>query len=253
MDLDFKKMSEYQNSEDYNKYLKYLNFFYMKEHPKDRYNKEYLEGTYILIEKKHPSKKITITPTEFINIHRLYIELKKYSEVILTVISNIISSKNNITENDRKEFDNLKQKYIMYKEQLNEINIINKDFYDEMDVLLNKKIELSNNLAKYYQKRNNEYSEIKVMIPENLKNKLILIFKENNKKVPSDKQINKIAKENLVASIEIEKWFNWIETVYLYRLVKNDITKITNEIKLKEETYDMNSKYMIIKKPIIKD
>ena len=253
MDLDFKKMSEYQNSEEYNKYLKYLNFFYMKEHSKDRYNKEYLEGTYILIEKKNPSKKIEITPTEFVNIHRLYIELKKYSEVILTVISNIISSKNNITENDRKEFDNLKEKYMMYKQQLKEISIINKDFYDEMDVLLNKKIELSNNLAKYYQKRNNQYSEIKVMISESLKNKLILIFKDNNKKVPTDKHINKIAKENLVPSIEIENWFKWIESVYLYRLVKNDITKLTNDIKIKEETYDMNSKYMIIKKPIIKD
>ena len=122
-----------------------------------------------------------------------------------------------------------------------------------MDVLLNKKIELSNNLAKYYQKRNNQYSEIKVMISESLKNKLILIFKDNNKKVPTDKHINKIAKENLVPSIEIENWFKWIESVYLYRLVKNDITKLTNDIKIKEETYDMNSKYMIIKKPIIKD
>jgi hypothetical protein len=91
--LDLKKLYNYQienidiekiykdqitniNNKEYEKYLKYFNFFFSKYHKKEKYNKEYLDGKYILIDKNNPSKKIIITPTEFIDIHKIYFEFR---------------------------------------------------------------------------------------------------------------------------------------------------------------------------------
>jgi hypothetical protein len=256
-DLNVKKMYNYQlnelESEEYKIYLKYLNIFFLKEHKKEKYTKNYLDEKYILIDKQKPSKKIIITPSEFINIHKLYIDLKKYCDELLIKISSIIETKNNITEENRIEFENLKKKYLSYQEKIKDIEIINKDYYKELETLLSNKIKRIDDLVKYYKKRNYEYSQIKVMIKEDLKNKLIKIFKENNKKIPSISEINKIAKENLIASNEIEKWFNWIESVYFYMLVKNEIIELDKNINNSEQKFDINTHYMIIKKPIIEE
>ena len=122
-----------------------------------------------------------------------------------------------------------------------------------MSKLLNIKIEKTNLLAKYYQKRILDYKNINVMIPEKLKYKLIKYFKENKNRIPYLSIINKIAKENLIASDEIEKWFNWIETVYFYKIVNIEIIKINKEINTKEDKFDINTKYMIIKYPNIEE
>jgi len=252
--LDILKMYNYQNKElnsnEYNEYIKYLNIFFSKEHKKDeKYNKEFFDGNYILIDTKNPNKKITITPSKFINIQQLYIELKKYSEEILYKISNLIESKNNITEDNRKEFDYLKDKYVLFRKNINDIDIINKDYYNDLKILKKKKIDKSYDLAKYYQLRKNNYSNI--ITNENVKKNLIKKFSENNKKIPNDTVINKIAKEYKMASSQIESLFKWIESSYFYLLIKNELTEINNKIKNKETDFNKNTKYMIIKKPII--
>jgi hypothetical protein len=165
----------------------------------------------------------------------------------------LIETKNNITEENRKEFENLKTKYIECKKKIDDIDIINKDYYNEIEILLNKKIEVSNEMIKYYQRRNEEYSKIEVFITELLKNKLIKYFKENKKKIPQLAIINKIGKENKIPSNEIEKWFNWIESVYYYMLKQNEVINIEKEIENKEHIYEINTKYMIIKKPHIEE
>jgi hypothetical protein len=241
------------DSEEYKMYLKYLNIYFLKDFKKEKFIKECLDNKYILIDKKNPAIKITITPSYFINIHQLYIDLKKYSDELLIKISNIISSKNNITEENRKEFEFLKKKYLSYQEKTKDIELINQDYYKELKLLLNEKMEKLDDLVKYYKKRNNDYDQIEVMIKETLKNKLIKIFKENNKKIPNLNEINKIAKENLIASNEIEKWFKWIESVYFYMLVKNEINELDKNINVKENNFDMNTHYMILKKPIIEE
>jgi len=253
--VNIKDMYKYQlenlNSNEYQLYTKYLTIFHQKEHKKEKYSKDFLDGKYILTDKQNSSKKIVITPAEFINIHSFYIELKKYSDEILKRISDLIETKNNITNENRQEFEYLKKKYVAFQEKLKDINSINKDFYEEMDKLLTTKIDKTNELMKYYQKRSFEYSKIEMMIHEKIKNKLISIFKENNKKIPNIKEINIIAKENKIASNEIEKWFKWIESSYFYILVKKEIIDLEKKINDKENNYDLNTKYMIIKKPVI--
>jgi hypothetical protein len=250
--INIKEIHDFNlENDEYVKYLKFLNFFFQKESKKDKYTRNFLNGQFILIDKANPKKIIKITPTKFINYHKLYIQLKNYSDLILHKISLLIESKTNINDNHREEFDYLKKKYISFKQKLLDINLINKEFYNEIEKLLNEKIDKSTQLVKYYYKRNEDYSKITVMIPEKIKNELINIFKKNNNKMPNDNEINKIAKKNNISSIEIENWFNWIESTYLYLLVQNEIYKINNLIKTKEDNYDMNSKYMIIKAPVI--
>ena len=256
-ELDIQKMYKYQlenlKSDEYKNYLKYLDFYYSKEHKKDKYSRTYENGKYILTDRSKTTKKITITPSNFINIHILYIELKKYSEIILNKISNLIESKQNITDENRKEFEELKKKYLSFRNHINDINIINKEFYKEIDELFSQKIEKSNNLAKYSYKRVTEFELIETMIKESLKNKLIKIYKDNNKKIPSTSEINKIAKENNIPSKDIENWFNWIESIYLYMVAKNDLVKLDKLIEEKEEKFYIDTKYMIIRKPIVEE
>jgi hypothetical protein len=256
--LDILKMYKFQKKEleskEYQEYIDYLEIYFSKSNKKDeKYIREYLDGNYILIDKKNPKKKITITPSKFINIMEFYNELKKYSEEILYKISNLIESKNNITEENRKEFDYIKKKYLLFRKNINDIELINREYLEDLDNLLKKKIEKSYELAKFYQRRKEDYIKFSIVekIEEKIKNKLIKKFSENNKKIPSDSDINKIAKEYKIPSIQIESIFKWIESSYYYILVKKEINDINDEIKEKEINFNKDIKNMIIKKPII--
>lgn len=238
------------NSEEYKEYINYLNIYFSKDSKKDqKYDKEYIDGNYILINAKDPKKKIIITPSKFINIQKLNIQLKKYSEEILYRISNLIETNNNLTEEDRKEFENLKNKYILFKKNIKEIEEIDDNFHKDLELLYKKKIEKSYDLAKYFQLRKDNY--IKEEIKENIKNNLIKKFSNNNNKIPSDSDINKIAKEFKISSSQTESLFKWIEASFLYILARKELLKINDEIKVKEESFNKNTKYMLIKKPII--
>lgn len=255
--LNIKEMYNYHLKElekdSYQKYLKYLTLFYAKEHKKDKYDRVVEDGKIILVDKANPSKKIEIIPSKFINVQLLYIELKQYADDILFNINNLIEQKTNITEDNRKEFEKLKKQYILCKEKILEIDDINKEYFKDFEELLNDKIEKTNLMAKYYQKRTEDYNEIKIKIKEELKNKLIKYFKENKKKIPTLSIINKIAKDNKLRSDDIEKWFQWIDSVYKYLGVQFELNQIEKKLKSYEEEYDINTKYMIIKKPEIKE
>lgn len=250
-DVDIKNMFKYQVNKDFDEYDKYLNIFFLKQQKKDKYNRDFIDGKYILSEKENPNKKITITPSKYIDINKLYIELRNYSNIILYKISNLIELKQNITEEHRNEFEELKNKFILNSNNRKDIDEINNIFYEEMKKIFEDKIDKLIDLAKFYQKRIESYKNINLMISEKLKNNLIIKFKNNKNKIPNNTEINKIAKENSIPSIEIEKWFEWIEITYFYMIVKKDLNKIEKEVKSKEEKFDINTKYMIIKKPII--
>jgi hypothetical protein len=255
--INLEKMYEYQlkekNNEEYDKYIKYLSTFFQKDDKKSKYNKEYIDGNYILIDKNNPKKKIIITPAQFININELYVELKDKINKILYKISSFIYSKNNIKNENRIEFDELKKYYKLFNEKIKEIDIIHKNYYNEIFVLLNDKIELTNKLTKYYKLRHEIYETIEIMIPELCKNKMIKLFKENKKQIPSLMILNKIAKEYDIPSKEIEKWAKWIENVYYYMYSLLEINKINKIIMEKEKEFLNTMNYMIIKKANIQD
>lgn len=258
-DINFKNMYNYQakglitTNDNYNKYIKYLQFFFQKDHEKDKYKKEFMNDTYILIDKRDPNKKIEITPTKFINIHKFYLELKNQIDVILLKFFSFIESKDNFTNENREQFDILKKKYSAYKEKLEEINLINVDFYKEIDLLNIQKLEKTNDLIIRYKKKLEVYSQIKTMIPEQLKTEMIQMFAKNKMSPPDNAHIRNLAKTNNIPADDIELWFSWIEENYYYLLLKQEISKINNQINMKELNHDLNTEYFIIKKPVIKE
>jgi hypothetical protein len=212
-----------------------------------------MDGSYILIDKKDSKKRIEITPSKFINIHKFYLELKNQIDAILLKFFSFIESKDNLTNENREEFDLLKNKYTAYKEKIEEIDLINTDFYKEIDILNLEKIDKTNDLIIRYKKKLEVYSQIKTMIPEKLKTELIQIFAKNKMSAPDNNHIRNIAKASNIPANDIELWFSWIEENYYYLLLKQEITKINATINAKELGYDLNTKYFIIKKPIIKE
>jgi len=236
------------NDEEYIKYKKFLNFYFQSEHKKEKYKKSFIDDQIILTDKQNPKKIIKITPTKFVDLNKLYFDLKNYNDYILHKITSIVNSNSNITDQNRTEFEILKEKYLLYQDKIKTIDSINNNFYVEIGNILNDKIEKSILLAKYFYKRSEQYLLIKTMIPEKLKNDLIKIYKKNNKNKPILKEINKIGKENDIPSNEIEKWFDWIEISYKYLLAQNEINKINKEIIEKENQFEINKKNTIIKK-----
>ena len=165
--IDIKKMYDFQmkefNKDEYQKYKKFLTFYYQKEHKKEKYKRDFIDNKIILTDKQNPKKVIKILPSNFIDIHKLYIELKNTSDYILYRISELIETKNNITDQNRSEFDILKKKYLIFKEKIKDLDDINNNFYAEVGTLLNERLEKSNLLAKYFYKRHEEYSNISIL------------------------------------------------------------------------------------------
>ena len=172
-------------------------------------------------------------------------------KIILEKISAIIEKTENYNDEDRNIFNNLKNQYSLYNKKIIEIDVINENYYKSMESLNLEQINLSNNLAEYYNKRNNIFKNITQSIPKKIKNKLIILFKKNNNKILSDNEINKIAKNNTIPSKVIDEWFLWIEQCYYYLITKNKLYEIIKEINGKEKEFENKNKYMLLKLPEI--
>jgi len=256
---NFKKIYDEQVSgkitgtEEYNQYIKYLQIFFQQpSNKRDRYRRETLDDKYILISKENPKKRIEITPSKFINLHRFYTELKKEIEQILLKFYSFIESKDNFTNENRAEFDAIKQRYVTFKEKLNEMELINDSYYKELDKLNLEKLEKMNDLIIRYKKKTTVYSKIKTMIKQQLKTEMIKEFSENKMSIPSDAVIKNMAKTYEVPADDIELWFEWIEENYYYLLLRKEIAEISEKISKTELSYNLNTEYFIVKAPDIK-
>ena len=240
-----------RENKSYQDYLEYLNLYYKNPTKNDKYDKLFENGHFFLIDKKNPKKKIEITPSKFTNLKKLYNDLKINNKIILEKISAIIEKTENYNDEDRNIFNDLKNKYSLYNKKIIEIDVINENYYKSMESLNLEQINLSNNLAEYYNKRNNIFKNITQSIPKKIKNKLIILFKKNNNKIPSDNEINIIAKNNTIPSKVIDEWFLWIEQCYYYLITKTKLYEIIKEINGKEKEFENKNKYMLLKLPEI--
>jgi len=240
-----------RENKSYQDYLEYLNLYYKNPTKNDKYDKLYENGHFFLIDKKNPKKKIEITPSKFTDLKKLYNDLKINNKIILEKISAIIEKTENYNDEDRNIFNDLKNKYSLYNKKIIEIDVINENYYKSMESLNLEQINLSNNLAEYYNKRNNIFKSITQSIPKKIKNKLIILFKKNNNKIPPDNEINIIAKNNTIPSKVLDEWFLWIEQCYYYLITKNKLYEIIKEINLKEKEFENKNKYMLLKLPEI--
>lgn len=237
-----------KESEEYQKYIVYLNFYFSNQTKKDKFTRSFEDGKYILIDNKS-KKKIIIEPSKYVNLNILLNQLEIFNNIVLEKISIIIDKTTNFTNEDRDQFNNLKEKYSLFMKKIKEIDEINKNYYNEYEENLKKRLELTIDTAKFYMERTNIYKEINIMIDKTFKNELINVYKKSNKKVPDIEDINKIAKKNEIPSKEIEKWFKWIDYSCKYILAKNELYKINDLVKKNKEDFDIKNEFMLIKKP----
>ena len=240
-----------ESNKEYESYEKYLKFFYQIPTKKDTFNREMIDGKYILSDIKNPSKKIIINPAKYINLFELFKNLKLYNEIILEKISLLIEKPSNIDDNDRKYFDELKKKYGLYSKKIQEIDEINKNHFEDMENLTIKKMDHSLLMAKYFNERNMVFKEITESILIESRTEIIKYFNQNKNSIPEQKMIDKIARKLDIPSNDVEKWFNWIEKCYQYLQSKNELYKIIKEQNEKNIEFIYKCENFIIKKPII--
>ena len=251
---NIEKLFDYnKENKDYENYEKYLKYYYQLPSKKDPYERDFIDGKYVLIDIKNPNNKIIIDPAKYINLFELYKNLKYYNEIILEKISLLVEKPSNIDDEDRKNFDDLKKNYSLYNKKLQEIDIINEDHLKEIEELTIKKIDNSLLIAKYYNDRNLVFKTIQSPIEKESKDEIIRLFNKNENKIPEQKYIDKLAKQLNIPSNEVEKWLNWTEKCYQYILAKNNLHKIVQETNEKKEIFQYKCVNFIIKRPIIEN
>ena len=249
---NLEKLFEYdKNDKLYHDYLEYLKLYYQKPNKNNKYDTSYDNGKLFLIDKKNKTKKIEINPSKYTDLDKLYNDLKLNIKIVLERISLIVEKTENYNDIDREEFKNLKEKYLLYNTKIIEIDSINEKYNKSIDILLTEKIELSNNLAKYYIERTNAFNNISKEIPKNIKNELIKIYNKNENKTPLDTDVNYIAKKYTIPSKIIEEWFQWIEKCYYYLITKKKVYLINDEIKKNQQIFEYKNKNMLLKIPEI--
>ena len=261
-DINFNEYYEYQINnektklqEEYKKYLKYCFQKNPKRSSKSKkvttiYESYYDENSkkYNLIDKSNPKKKILITTAAHINLNEYYNKLKLYSKYIIKYILDIVNSENNITKEEREQFETIKTKYIIIEKNMNDIHILKNKLDTELVELKNKLLTAKNDLLLKYNQKKEKYSNIKVMIKEKVKTELIMAFKDNNNKIPSTSVINSISKKYNIAISDLNDWYEWINECYFYIMLNNDVTKIDETINKKTIEYENVFNNFMVKK-----
>jgi len=246
--FDFQK-----NDQAYKEYKQYLNYYYEKPTKQDKYDRSYENGKLLLINKKNPQKKIEIIPARFGDLEIIYEQLKMQKKIILEKISIIIEKPENYNQEDRDLFDELKEKYGLFNQKIIEIDAINKNYYMSMEQLLQNKIKTMNETAIYYMQRTQSYQTLTELDPilKSEKAMLIKLFHQSKNQTPTN--TDKIAKQLNIPSKTIEAWFIWIQNCFLYLKNKKELYSINDHIDHMEAEFETKNKYMLLKKPQIKE
>ena len=129
-----------KNTDNYKEYEKYLSYYYQIPSKKDTYGREFIDGKIILYDLKIPKKKIMITPSKSVQLFYLLKNLELQKNIILQKISLIIEKPDNLTSEDKKEFDDLKKNYGIYIKKIKQI-----DNFDEIHEKKKRRIYYSIN------------------------------------------------------------------------------------------------------------
>jgi hypothetical protein len=245
--LEFQKAKE--SDLKYVEYLNYLKIFYEKESKKTIYKKNYQGGKLVLTSPK--GEKIIITPSIIVDLDNYKNMLTKEVHNTLFKIVNLIETYSMINDDQKEEFQKLKNIYITFKKQLNDIENIESSFYTEIREKEYQIATLAVELNVIKEERIEVYSKIKTHITQKLKEKLILIFKESQFKIPSSDIISKISQESTIPIEDIEFWLSWIEKSYLYMNKQQEYSLLRKSQKKSENDFEYLMKNYILQKPTI--
>ena len=247
---NIQNMIEYQQNlyedEKYIEYLNYLKLFYELDNKKNIYKKSYENNKLILTSK---DKRIVITPSVVIDLDNYKIYLEKEIDNILFNILQLIEnySMNNQTQKD--QFNKYKNSYVLFKAQLNDIQNIEKNYFEKVLKFEEEITQLQIELNTLKEERVFIYNQIKSKINNQFKEKLILSFKDSNHKIPTPEILKELSKESQIPIEDIELWLQWIEKSYLYLNGEQKYSQLVKERYIEEENFKNLSKNFILQKP----
>jgi hypothetical protein len=251
--FDVNEMLKYDlDSDEYKKYLEYLNIFNKQEDGKtDQYKKEITEDSYILIDKKDPNKKIIINKSKFIDLNNYYQLIKDEISNILYEIAYLLDNNNIINQDKREKFDILKKKYIEYNTSVKDIDKIFEDDKKIIDDILIEIKDKYTEIINYYNFRKTFYSNIENKITNEKRVYIINIFKEKGNKIPDDTTIVGISKKYDINVGDLDNWFKWIEATYTYIKLQKELFELNDKMNLEIKNRDLQKRYFIYQKPAI--
>ncbi len=244
------EMISYQDNlyedEKYLEYLNYLKLFYELDNKKSIYKKSYEDNKLVLTSK---DKRIVITPSVVIDLDNYKIYLEKEIHNILFNILQLIEnySMNNQTQKD--EFNKYKNSYILFKTQLSDIQNIEQNYFTKISKFEEDIINTATQLNILKNERITIYQQINTKINNQIKEKLIISFKENNNKIPASEIIKQLSTDTQVPIEDIEIWLQWIEKSYLYLSGEQKYSQLIKEKYIEEENFKNLSKNFILQKP----
>ncbi len=250
IDQLFEEQDQIKDSEKYKEYLDYLRKFFQKD-KHQKYDRKYTEDdNYILINRKNEKREIIIEPSRIINLYEYQKEIIENLNEILYQISYLVENFENITDEERQNFDILKNNYIVYRKHLDEIKNIETNFSSKLGKLFDEKIKQLLLLTEQLQNRENIFNLIKAKISIKQKKILMRECKEGLTSLNQDK-ITVLAKDFQIDNSDVENWIKWIYATKDYILIQKKLDSIQNEIISKTNNYDLNMRQFIYHPPSI--
>ncbi len=249
---NIQNMIDYQDhlyeDEKYLEYLNYLKLFYELDNKKTIYKKSYEDNKLVLTSK---DKRILITPSIVIDLDNYKIYLEKEIHNILFKILQLIENYSMNNKSQKDEFNKYKNSYAIFKSQLNDIQNIEKNYFEKMSKFEEDIVTIATQLNVLKNERQAVYQQIHSKINNQTKEKFILSFKDNNHKIPNPEIIKKLSTDTQIPIEDVELWLQWIEKSYLYLNREFDYSKLIKEKYVEEENFKNLTKNFILQKPNI--
>ncbi len=249
---NIKNMLDYQNDlyedEKYIEYLNYLKLFYERDNKKNIYKKSYENNKLVLTSK---DKRIVITPSVVIDLDNYKNQLEKEINNVLFDILQLIENYSMNNDAEKERFNKLKNIYVSFKSQLNDIENIEENYFEKMAKFEEEIATLSIQLNVLKEERLMVYQQIKTKILNEVKEALILSFKDNNNNIPDSNIIKKLSTDYQIPIEDVELWLQWIEKSYLYLNAEINYSKNIKMRYIEEENFKNLSKNFILQKPEI--
>ncbi len=234
--------------EKYLEYLNYLKLFYELDNKKSIYKKSYEDNKLVLTSK---DKRIVITPSIVIDLDNYKNYLEKEIHNILFNILQLIENYTMNNQAQKDQFNKYKNSYILFKTQLNDIEDIEKNYFEKILKFKEEIAKLEIELNSLKEDRINIYSKINSKITNETKEKLIISFKDANNKIPTSETIKQLSTNTQIPIEDIELWLQWIEKSYLYLNGEQKYSQFVKEQYIEEENFKNLTKNFILSKPNI--
>ncbi len=255
VDGDIQSMAIYQDklheNPEYQEYVKYIELYYKRGSKKNEYIRSYENNQLILTNVSNKSKRIVITPSTIVNLYEYKDFLDKNINNILYNIVYLIENYSMTNEEQKEEFQKLKNSYIALKKQHFDIETVEKNYYDKIASLQENIANIAIELNVLKEARIYTYSLIQTQITNDIKDSFMKLFKESNLKKPSIDVLNNISKELSIRAEDVEGWFDWIEKSFMYVSKQEEYVSLLKEMKNEEMKFEIIMKNFILTKPSI--